>query len=115
MLKSSTLTAIAVIHCLGALIEMTSNIERFKLYSKKQGFAPDVYNDLLEEFEKHNQILLLRGTDYHNAEHLVRWGFLQQIRKPIISEDGYLRGFEVGFCHPCCNLEHVDDTSDKPF
>lgn len=86
-----------------------SNIERFKIYSQAQGFAPDVYLDLLEEFEKHDQVILLRGNDYQNAIHLVQWGFLQQVKKPIIDKNGVFKGFQVGFCHPSCNLKHVED------
>lgn len=94
---------------------MKNNIERFKIFSERQGFDPDSYNDLLEEFEKSPQILLLRGNDYQHAVHLVDWGFLQQIRKPIISNDGVLRGFEIGFCHPNCNLKHTEGNIDNPF
>lgn len=93
---------------------MNSNIERFKRYSQTQGFAPDVYLELLEDFEKTSQTMLLRGEDFHNAEHLVQWGFLQQIRKPLIDKDGQFRGMEVGFCHPDCNLRHVE-VSKEPF
>lgn len=88
---------------------MKTNLERFKTYSKRQGFEPDVYNELLKDFENSSRILLLRGSDYHNAEHLVNWGFLQQIKKPLIGNDGVLRGFEISFCHPNCNLKHVED------
>jgi len=93
---------------------MKTNIERFKEYSEKQGFAADVYNELLEEFEKTSHVLILRGSDFHNAEHLTQWGFLQQIRKPLFNKDGEFRGMEVGFCHPQCNLKHVEN-DEQPF
>lgn len=91
---------------------MRTNIERFKRYSEIQGFAPDVYLELLEEFEKTPQILLLRGDDFHNADHLAQWGFLQQIRKPLIDKDGQFRGMGIGFCHPDCNLKHVESSNE---
>lgn len=90
-----------------------TNIDRFENYSKKQGLEPDVYLDLLKDFERFStDIIYLEGSNYHNADYLVTRGFLQQVKKPIIDEYGEFRGFKVGYCHPEATLVCVEPDSE---
>ena len=91
-----------------------NNLKRLVAYCEHQGIKNKVYVELLEDIEKAPQLMYFQGSDYHNADVLASWGFLQRVIKPVFSKDGNYVGTNVSFFSVFCNLKHVSE-SDQPF
>jgi len=86
-----------------------NNLKRLVAYCEHQGIKNKVYVELLEDIEKAPQLMYFQGSDYHNADLLSKWGFLQKVIKPVFSKHGNYLGTTIYFCSVFCNLKHVED------
>jgi hypothetical protein len=73
-------------------------ILRLKSFLQHEGWAPDVYLEMMEHIEELGyQLHYFSGDEYKTADDLARWGFLKKIISPIIKDDGSYIGNNVYF------------------